>query len=146
MFGHGTQCSDLGVQSLLLLLGALLLGFRLLSREGLLRGGREVGGADSRLGRRLGSSLGGSRSSSDQLLSLGGVVTYILLRELGSLGCVLAGDLAKLLGLSMNNIANLLKVMVDKLLVVHIDQGRKENDGGAQQGQDPVGDDLDKIV
>ena len=133
------------MDSLFLLLGALFLRLRLLSREGLLRGGRKVGLAD-RLRGGLGSSLRGDGSASDQLLSLGGIVAEILLRELSSLGCVLASHLSELLGLSVDNITNLLKVVVNELLVSHIDQGRKENNGGGQQGKDPVGHDLDEIV
>ena len=119
-------------------------GFRRLLRflglKVLLRGGREV--------RRVRSarSLRGGRPSSDKLLGLGSVVTNILLRKLGSLCCVLGSNLSKLLTLGVDDVAGLFQVVVDKLLVRLIDEGRKEDDGSSDQGKAPVGDDLNKPV
>lgn len=100
---------------------------------------------NSGLGGSLGS-LGRGRPSSDQLLSLGSVVSNILLGEFGGLGRVLAGDLSKLLALRVDNVAGLLEVVVDELLVSRVDKGRKENDRSGNQGKAPVRNDLDKVV
>lgn len=80
------------------------------------------------------------------MLSLGSVVTNILLGELGSLGGVLASDLSKLLALRVDNVTSLLDVVVDEFLVSRIDKRRKENDRGGDQGKAPVGNDFDKVV
>ena len=129
--------SDLGKKGLRSGFRRLL---RFLGLKVLLRGGREV--------RRVRSarSLRGGRPSSDKLLGLGSVVTDILLRKLGSLCCVLGSNLSKLLTLGVDDIAGLLQVVVDELLVGLVNEGRKEDDGGGDQGKAPVRDNLDKPV
>ena len=59
---------------------------------------------------------------------------------------MLAGDLSKLLTLGVDDIAGLLQVVVDELLVCLVNEGCKEDDGGGDQGKAPVRDNLDKPV
>lgn len=59
---------------------------------------------------------------------------------------MLASDLAQLLGLTLNYIRSLLKVVVDELLVGGVDEGSEEQDGGGDQSKTPVRDDLDEVV
>jgi hypothetical protein len=115
----------------------------LMALEVLLRSSREV--ALSNSGLRTGN-LGGRGAATEHLLSLGGVVTHELLGGLGSVGGVGGGGLAKLLGLGTNQLLGILKVVVDKLLVANVDQGCGEEKSGGEEGESPVGNNLDKPV
>lgn len=105
-------------------------------------------GRDASGGSSLGVSLGRGRTaaSTDQLLSLGGVVTHVLLSDLSVLSCGLLGSITELGGLGVDDVAGLAEVLVDELLVLLIYERGEEEDGGEDQGQSPVGDDLDEIV
>ena len=82
----------------------------------------------------------------DHVLSLGSVVTDVLLGDLGGLGSVLAGNAAQLLGLRVNHIRGLLQVVVNQLLVGGVNERGKEGDGGCDESQAPVGNNLDQVV
>lgn len=124
---------------------------RLLDLEVLLRGGGEVAVLNSRGGRsgwsgRGRGSLRRGGAAPDHLLGLGGVVADILLGDLSGTGGVGAGGLAKLLSLGVNDLLGVLKVVVDKLLVGSVDQRGGEDDGGADERETPVRDDLNEPV
>lgn len=85
-------------------------------------------------------------STLDKGLGLGGIITDIFLGDLGGLLCLLLGNGAQLLRLRVDDIASLLELLVDELLVRGVNQGRKEDDGGGNQGKAPGRDNLDKIV
>jgi hypothetical protein len=59
---------------------------------------------------------------------------------------VLHGDRAELGRLSANNLAGVLELGVNELLVGGVDQRSEEDDRGGDDGQAPVGDDLDEVV
>lgn len=128
----------------------LLLGLMLDSRlrllvglEVLLRSSREVALLNSGLGM---GDLGGRGAATEHLLGLGGVVTKVLLGDIGSVGGVVASNLAKLLGLGVNEVLGVLEVVVNELLVGGVDQGHGEEESGSEEGETPVGDDLDQPV
>ena len=115
------------------------------SRGGLLLGGDgEIGGPILLVGGRGHAGIG--RATADDLLGLGGVVTHVLLGELGSVGGVLLGDGPQLGGLGVDDVARLLQVAVDELLVGGVDERSEEDDGGGDQGEAPVRDNLDQEV
>lgn len=91
-------------------------------------------------------SLGRAGSATDHLLSLGSIVTHILLGDLGVLRGALGGSVADLGRLGRDDIGSLLDSVVDKLLVGLVDQGHEEEGRGGNQGQTPIRDDLDEIV
>jgi len=124
-----------------LLLLALDDGIRL---DVLLGGGGEVVGLVLLGG--LGGDFGRSGSAADELLSLGGVVAHVLLGDLGGMGRVLAGHVANLAGLGIDNIRRLLNMVVDELLVGRIDERDEEQRRGEDQSEAPVRDDLDEPV
>ena len=82
----------------------------------------------------------------DQGLGLGGVVTQVLLGQVGGLLRVLLSGRAELSSLGVDKVAGLLELVVDELLVGGVDERSKEDDGGADHGQSPVRDDLDQVV
>lgn len=57
-----------------------------------------------------------------------------------------AGDLAKLLGLGVDDLLGVLKVVVDELLVGGVDQRSGEENSGADERETPVRDDLNEPV
>lgn len=57
-----------------------------------------------------------------------------------------AGNLLKLLSLSIDNILRILNMVVDQLLVGGVDQGHGEEKGGRNERKTPVWDDLNKPV
>lgn len=79
-------------------------------------------------------------------LSLGGVVTHVLLGNLSGLRSVLAGDLAQLLGLAVQDVGAFLHIVVDELLVRGIEEGSQEQSSSSNQGKAPVRNNLDKVV
>jgi hypothetical protein len=134
---------DLGSNERLLfrLRRQLLLLDRFLLNKIALRSNREVG-----LLRLLSHSLGRCAATTKQFLSLGSVVTNVLLRDLSRLGSVLACNCAKLLGLGVDHVRGLLQVVIDKLLVRRIDERCKEGDSSCDQGKTPVRDNLDEVI
>lgn len=95
---------------------------------------------------RLGGDVRGSRVASEHRLSLGSVVAHVLLGDLGGVRGVLAGNLAELSSLGVDNVRGLLEVVVDELLVAGVDQRDKEEGGRGNQSKAPVGDNLDQVV
>lgn len=102
---------------------------------------RSRGGRGSR---RLRDRLGGA--AAEQRLGLGGVVSHILLGELGSLRGMLASDLLELVGLRLDNAGNLLQVLVDHLLVGLVDKRGYKGKGSGHQSKTPVWNNLDQPV
>lgn len=82
----------------------------------------------------------------NQSLGLGSVVTYILLSDLGGLLSVLLGNGAELSGLGIDNLAGVLQLVVNELLVGSVDERGEKDDSGADDGETPVWDDLDEVV
>lgn len=126
------------------------------SNEGLLLG---VDSGSRRLGVLLESGaeilLGSSREVSllqivagtlNQRLGLGSVVTHILLGDLGGLLGVLLRDGAELGSLGVDDLAGMLELAVNELLVGGVDERGEEDDGCGNHGKTPVGNDLDQVV
>lgn len=109
----------------------------------LLRGSREVGLVDR--GGGLGDGARGL-AAAKHLLGLGGVVSHKLLGHLGSLGGVGTGHALELLSLGVDNVLGILKVVVDQLLVGGVDQGHGEEQGGSNESETPVRDNLNEPV
>jgi hypothetical protein len=65
---------------------------------------------------------------------------------LGGLLGVLLGNRAELGRLSANNLAGVLELGVNELLVGGVDERGEEDDRGGDDSQAPVGDDLDEVV
>lgn len=119
--------------------------------DGLLGGGnRELGLVNSRRGGggrcALGSDLGGGGSTTKHLLDFAGVVTSILLTKGRHVFNLVLRNTANLLSLRVDNLRGVVDMVVNKLLVGSVDQGHEEENGGANDGQTPVGDELDEIV
>ena len=104
---------------------------------------REVGRLDGRLLLRLLVMVAGAL---DQGLGLGRVVAHVLLGHLGGVLGALLGNRAELGRLSANNLAGVLELGVNELLVGGVDEWGEEDDRGGDDGQAPVGDDLDEVV
>lgn len=85
-------------------------------------------------------------SSLDQRLRLGGVVSHILLSNLGGLLGVLLRNGAELSSLGIDDLPGMLQLAVDKLLVGGVDEGGEEGDSRGDHGKTPVRDDLDEVV
>lgn len=135
-----------GNQGLFLLLGG---GLRSLGGNGLLRGsGRELGslGRSSRLGDGNWRGSRAGASTANHLLNLSGVIASILLAKSGDLVSLLLGDAAYLGRLGVDGVGSVLDVVVDELLVASVHQGDKEGNGGANDGEAPVGNELDEVV
>lgn len=130
----------------------------LLGLEAINRGDGEVGGLVILgrlgeigvlvlLGSELDMGLGRDRAAtSDQLLSLGGVISHVLLGDLGGLGSALLGGLTELGSLSTNDLAGMVKLVVNDLLVGLVDEGSEEDGGGGDQSKAPVRNDLDEVI
>ncbi len=82
----------------------------------------------------------------DQGLGLGRVIAHVLLGHLRGLLRVLLGSLADLGRLGIHQVARVLELRVDELLVGGVDERREEDDGRGDDGQRPVGYDLDEVV
>lgn len=107
-------------------------------------GGRGLLGRRGREFRRL---LGGSGSkvvAAQDLLDLFGVVSGILLADGGEVVGLLLSSISNLGGLGANGIGSSLELLVNKLLVLGVDEGGEEGDGGSDDGKNPVGQHLDQ--
>jgi len=111
----------------------------------LLDGGADVGGS---LGGRGGgaSGLGRGGAAAEELLSLGSVVTHVLLGDVGGLGGVLAGDGAELVRLLGDDLAGAVELGVNEFLVGGVQEGDHEESSSGDQGKAPEGNDLDEVV
>lgn len=113
---------------------------------GLLHGGLGlVGRGGGELLLLLGG-LGRGGAAAEDALGLCRVVAHVLLGEVGHVGGVLAGGGAELSRLLVDDVRGVLELLVDDLLVHGVDGGHGEGDGGAEDGEGPVGDDLDEEV
>jgi hypothetical protein len=117
---------------------------RLLLADGLMRGSnREL------LPLGFVADLGRSRTSTvgvNSLLSLVGIILRQALNRVCSVGSVLAGKVLDLLSLSIDQVVALLKLSINDLLVLDIDEGSEVGDSGGNQGQAPERDKLDEEV
>lgn len=89
---------------------------------------------------------GATTRVSDHLLSLGRVVSNILLCDIGGTSSVVAGELLDLRGLLVDNAGGIVDVAVDEFLVGLVDERGKEEDGGGDESKAPQWDDLDQVV
>ena len=116
--------------------------------ELLLRGNREIIALVCWVGGfRGGCRRGGAgTSASDHLLSLGRIVSNILLCDIGGARSVVGGELLDLLGLLVDHAGSIGDVMVNELLVGLIDERCKKEDRGGDESKTPQRDDLDQVV
>lgn len=102
----------------------------------------------SRRGREINRGLlggGGSKVVAAQNLSdLSGVVSSILLADGSEMVGLLLSSISNLGSLGIDGIGSSLELLVDKLLVLGVDQGGQEGNGGSDDGKDPVGQHLDQ--
>lgn len=59
---------------------------------------------------------------------------------------MLLGNGAELGRLGIDSLAGMLELGVDELPVGQVDERREEDDRGGDQGEAPVGDDLDEVI
>ena len=85
-------------------------------------------------------------SGSDVFLRLARVLAGVFLHSTCDLRGVLVGEILDLARLGVRNVLSIGQVLVDELLVVHVDQRGEEDDGGADEAETPKGDDLEKEV
>lgn len=85
-------------------------------------------------------------SASNDPLSLGRIVSNILLCDICGTRGVVTGELLNLLGLLVDDIGGIFDVMVNDLLVSLIDERRKEEGRGGDECKTPQWDDLDQVV
>lgn len=119
------------------------------SREsnGLLWDGREVG-ALLRIRGALGG-LGGRGTAGvlvDGLLGLVGILAGVRLDGLGGLGRLLGSEVTDLVSLLGGHGIAALKLGVDDILVLDVDEGTHVGDGGSDEGEAPEGHKLDEPV
>lgn len=84
--------------------------------------------------------------SSHHLLRLGDVLAGSCGSALHGLVRVLSGDVAELLGLAVHDLAGVVKVRVDQILVLDVDEGCEVNGAGAEEQETPLGSDFDEEV
>jgi len=85
-------------------------------------------------------------STSDQVLSFRCSCPGILFHRLQSLAGVLCGEILDLAGLLADDISGMLKLSIDELFILDIDQWAKEENASCDQGHAPERHDLDEIV
>lgn len=85
-------------------------------------------------------------STTDILLSLGAVVSSVRFDSLmGTCGMV-ASEVLELIGLGVGDFGGVLDVVINELLVGHVDQGTHVDAGDCDEGQAPEWNDLDEPV
>lgn len=82
----------------------------------------------------------------DERLGLGSIIAQVLLCDLSGLFSVLSDKAADLMSLVIDDLAGVSKLAVDELLVGGIYERSEESDRGSNQGQSPVGNNLDEVV
>lgn len=93
--------------------------------------------------------VGGSRASSlvltltNQILSLGRVLTGGALGNFGSAVGVVDSKVADLSGLLVDNLTGVAKVLINDSLVLDVDEGKEVDKRGGDQSKAPGWDDLD---
>ena len=85
-------------------------------------------------------------STSNQFLSLSYTSTSISLDAFESFSGMLAGEIFDLVGLSTDHTGCVVDSFIDELLVLNVDQWRKEEDGSAEQCQAPDRQELHEVV
>ena len=98
---------------------------------------------------RLGIDLRRSRaatSTTDVFLGLGAVVSSVRFDSLMSTGGVVASEVLKLIGLGVGDFGGVLNVMIDEILVGHVDQGAHVDARDCDEGQAPEWNYLDEPV
>lgn len=145
--------SHLGDEGLLLVGKNGLLGnFGSVDIDGLLRFLSRSNGEGGHLLGRLGNSrlglVAGRRATlaTQHLLDLAGVVAGVLLTQGGDLLSLLLGDTSDLGSLSLNDVASVLEMLIDQLLIGDVDQREHEGEHGANDSKTPIRDQLGKVV
>jgi hypothetical protein len=82
----------------------------------------------------------------DGLLCLGSVLLSVALYGLGSISSVLVGETLDLRSLLASDLAALLELGINNLLVLDVDEGSEVGDESRDQGQAPERDELDEEV
>ncbi len=80
------------------------------------------------------------------LLGLGRVISNERLCGLGGTGGVLTGERLDLLGLGVDNVRGIGKVVIDELLVRLVDERSEEENRGRNERKTPQWDELDQEV
>lgn len=93
-----------------------------------------------------GCGLGRAASVAKQILNLASVVAGVLLAEGSNLVYLLLCNRSNLLGLGPHDIGRVLKMMVDQLLVVDVDERSDESQHSSNDGQAPVWYDFGKVI
>lgn len=142
----GEDGSSLGGAAIKEVLGILLEGARGSAGEsGLIERGAGNGGG-GRGSSTDGVGLGGDRAAADQTLGLGGVVSHILLGELGDVRSVLVSGITDLGGLGVDKVGGMLELGINDFLVRGVEEGDHESSSGAENSETPVRDNLDEVV
>lgn len=125
----------------------LLDGERLaLGTEGIILGTEDIVLGTERLS--LGNGWGGGPSTgvTNELLSLGGVITNVLLCGRRSTGSLLTCEFAHLLRLLTSDGGSFVELLINKLLVGLVDKRAEEEAGDTNKGKTPKWDNLDQEV
>ena len=59
---------------------------------------------------------------------------------------MLRSEILDLSGLGADNVRRVMDLLIDKLLVLNVDQRPEKDDAGTKETQSPKGKDLDEIV
>jgi hypothetical protein len=82
----------------------------------------------------------------DDLLGLGGGLLGVGSGHVHGVSGMLVGKTLDLLGLLVRNVVALLKLSIDDVLVLDVDEGSEIGDEGRDQAQAPERDELDEEV
>jgi hypothetical protein len=82
----------------------------------------------------------------DGLLGLGGGLLGVVSGSVHGVSGMLVGKTLDLLGLLVRNVVALLKLSIDDVLVLDVDEGSEIGDEGRDQAQAPERDELDEEV
>lgn len=95
---------------------------------------------------KLGSLRGGRAAGADVSLGLGAVLADILLHQTGSLRSALTSQVAKLVGLVVDDFLGVDNLLVDEFTVADVDEGSEVGGGHGNNGQAPEGNEADQPV
>ena len=102
------------------------------------------------IGLRLGAvDFRGSRAATSTtyvLLGFGTVVSSIRLDRLVSTSSMLAGEILQLIGLAVSDLRGVIDMVIDEVLIGHVDQGTHIDARGCDEGQAPEWNHLDEPV
>jgi hypothetical protein len=82
----------------------------------------------------------------DGLLGLGGRLLSVAAGNVHGVSGMLVGKTLDLLCLLVGNVVALLKLSIDGILVLDVDEGGEVGNAGSDQAQAPEGDELDEEV